>query len=124
MRVVGAPGRVEDDEDVVLVDVDLRPLAELARVLLRHRVQPERPADALELVRRGRAEVEPEELVTRQLGGDLAVVDLCQDLQGRKRNVAEGEQRRRSTLAWQAKPFSWCAKPNHYGRGRPLASNR
>ena len=51
--------RVEDEQQVVVVGVELRPLAELARVLERHRMQAERLAEALDLLvgraRRGRA---------------------------------------------------------------------
>ena len=61
-----APGGVEDDEDVRLVDVDLRPLAELARVLHRHRMQPEHVADPRERIRARAVQVEPEELVPLQ----------------------------------------------------------
>jgi len=54
---------VEDHEDVVLEVVELRPLAELLRVLDGERVDPEQLGDQLDVLMARRDEVEPEELV-------------------------------------------------------------
>jgi hypothetical protein len=71
---------VEDDEDVALVDVELRPLAELARVLERHRVQPELLAQARELIDSRVVEVQPEEVPGLALGGDARLVGVREHL--------------------------------------------
>ena len=51
-RVAAAADRVEDEQHVVAVGVELRPLAELDRVLERDRVQAERPRRAPSCPRR------------------------------------------------------------------------
>jgi len=67
-------------QEVRLVDVDLRPLAELARVLHRHRVQPEHLAHAREGLGRRLVQVEPEEVVALQQALDAGPVDVGQYL--------------------------------------------
>ena len=72
LRVPGHARRVEDQQHVVAVGVELRPLAELARVLERDRVQAERLAEPLDLLVVGDDEVDPEELVALAQPRDLA----------------------------------------------------
>ena len=63
-RRVGDAGGVEDEQHGVGVAIELRPLAELARVLERERVQVQSASpSAVEVVVGGPVQVEPEELV-------------------------------------------------------------
>ena len=59
--VLVARGAEHDEEDVAVVVVDLRPLAEPPRVLERQRVEAELLAQDLEVGRLRRVDVEPEE---------------------------------------------------------------
>ena len=83
-RLGRAARRVEDEEHVVAVVVELRPLAELDRVLERDGVQAEDLADRLQVLGGRLGQVEPEELVALvQLGQPLAI-DGFQHLHGRE----------------------------------------
>ena len=80
LDLVAQRRRVEDHEDVLRVGVDLRALAELARVLERDRVQVEVLAELGE-VRVGRVvQVEPEEVVGVAQRGEVRPVRLGEDL--------------------------------------------
>ena len=81
-RLGRAAGRVVDDEDVVAVLVELRPLAELDRVLERDGVQAEDLADHLQVLGAGLGEVEPEELVALVQLREPLPVDGLQHLHG------------------------------------------
>ena len=67
---------VDDDEGEVVVVVDLRPLAEMLRILDREGVEREHVAQDVEVLRSGLREVEPEELLPRQKPLDLAAVEV------------------------------------------------
>ena len=74
--VVVGGGAVDDDEDEVVVVVDLRPLAEVLRVLDRQRVEPEDVAEDLEVARLRLVEVEPEEAAAREQLLDRLAAEL------------------------------------------------
>ncbi len=75
--VVG--GAVDDDEDVVVVLVELRPLAEVLRVLDRERVKPEHVAEERHVSFLGAVEVEPEEGALTEEPVDLSSFDFALD---------------------------------------------
>jgi hypothetical protein len=75
-----AADRVEDEQDVVPIGVELGALAELDRVLDRDGVEPERLAERLDLVLAGVGEIEPEELVALAQAGELLAVDGLEDV--------------------------------------------
>src|SRR5215210_1717352 len=79
-RAAPAPHRVEDEQDAVAVGVELGPLAELARVLERDRVQPEEVAERGEVLVAGVGEVEPEELVALAQRGEAVGIDALEHL--------------------------------------------
>ena len=70
-------GRAEDDEeDVAVVVVDLRPLVEPPRVLERERVEVELLAQDLEVGRRGLVDVEPEEAAVGEQLADPVTLEM------------------------------------------------
>jgi len=78
-----APARsVEDDERVLAIVVELRPLAEPARVLQRERMQPEQLPELGDLRVGGALQLEPEVLVALEQRLDLAAIDRGQDPHG------------------------------------------
>ena len=79
-RVAPLAHRVEDEQHVLAVGVELRPLAELDRVLDRDRVQAERLAERLDLLGARVGEVEPEELVALAQLGEAVAVDALENL--------------------------------------------
>ena len=62
VRVLGAGGAEDNEEDVAVVVVDLRPLVEPPRVLERERMEVELLAQDLEVGRLRLVDVEPEEV--------------------------------------------------------------
>jgi hypothetical protein len=74
VRLLG-DGAVEDDEDVVVVVVDLRALAELLRVLDRERMEPEDVAQDPVVARVRLVDVEPEEGVAGEQTLDVLAVE-------------------------------------------------
>ena len=99
LRVAGRPRAVEDDQQVVVVGVELRPLAELERVLERHRMQAERRAEALDLLVGGGDEVDPEELVALTELRDLRFVDRREDVHGARPSQPRARERPRPPRA-------------------------
>ena len=72
--------RVEDEQELVLVRVGLRPLPELQRVLERDGVQPERVAELLDLVRDGRTRFIQKKCCSprsRSISGSSTAVSTC-----------------------------------------------
>jgi hypothetical protein len=66
---------VEDEEVEVLVGLDLRPLAEVLRVLHGERVEAEHVAEDFEILLGGTVEVEPEEVAGLEPRLDLGPLD-------------------------------------------------
>ena len=64
VQIVVARGTEDDEEDVAVVLVDLRPLVEAPRVLERERVEAEVLAQDLEIGGHGSMHVEPEEVTS------------------------------------------------------------
>jgi hypothetical protein len=69
-------GPVDDEEDIVVVLLELRALAELLRVLEGERVEAEDLAEKREVVRPDVLQVEPEELAAREARLDGRAVGL------------------------------------------------
>src|SRR3954454_3661638 len=107
-RAGGIRGAVEDDQQAVVVVVDLRPLAELARVLDRERRQVEQPPELDDLLVRRRLEVEPEELAALAQRADLVGVEAVQDMHPAPRRYP---RRRMSTGARTAPRRSRARSP-------------
>ena len=120
LTAVDARG-VEDHQHVVVVDVDLRALAELARVLERERVHAQLLADAGQLVVRRRLQVEPEELVPPEVVGDPRAVERCEDVHENGFACQASELLRRCSPS-ATLPAGRCAKPYRNRPEAPLAS--
>ena len=86
--VASSPGAVEDEEDVVVVVVELRALAEVLGVLERERVKAEQLLQLIELVAVGRGQVEPEEVVAVQVIADRRLIDLGEARHGEPKLIA------------------------------------
>ncbi len=71
-------GAVVDEEHVVVVVVELGPLAEFVGVLERERMKAEDAPQLLQVVSVRRGQVKPEELVGGEMGADSFLVDLGQ----------------------------------------------
>jgi hypothetical protein len=87
----------EDEQQLVVVPVELRALAELETVLDGQFVQPEHLGDAGELLLPGVPEVEPDRLVAGPQVGERLEVDGVEGLHGRRStrsagSVVRGEQ--------------------------------
>ena len=111
--------RPEDEQHRVRVVVDLRALAELARVLERERMQPEQRARGLQRVRRRLLEIEPEELVVRAQRLDPRPVDLGQDLHRRPTLPGSGRRGRQAQATSDARGAT--GSSDRMTRSRPRA---
>ena len=70
----------EDDQHLLAVAVELRPLSEVLHVLQRERMPAEAPRESVELFVGRIDEVEPEELVARDQRVDRLLVDAVEHL--------------------------------------------
>ena len=77
-RIARGAGRVEDEQQVVAVRVELRPLAELARVLDRHRVQVERLAELRRSPRRDGFERSIQKNSSRSRSAAICSTSTCE----------------------------------------------
>ena len=68
---------VEDQEDVVAVVIELGALTEVQRVLQGHGVKAEELVQLLDVLLAGRGDVQPEEVVAREVVADLRLIDLA-----------------------------------------------
>jgi hypothetical protein len=77
-RVIGvvSAGAVEHQEDVVAVVVELGPLVELLAVLDRQWVKPEQLLQLAQLLVAGRRQVQPEEVVAREVILDPSLIEV------------------------------------------------